>query len=219
MRFNRMFKRGLALAGALTLLSAAAAHAADSWTLSSYVHDAYANSSTTTDYGSAIPASQTTTMPTGWRIAHADDATSPFGSSSPVNGDTVATGTANAKWQPFCSQTGLPMTGKWVEPIDSGAPANTVAQINMQTTIFTTKVFITKTSSGPYKIETPNMPSSVICSGGANSTSVTVDGTVSGTTRHVSENPTATGTYCESTTWTDTSSVTHNPASLCVTIT
>jgi hypothetical protein len=209
MRLTRIWKLVFGIGLAMALMTGNA-HASVTWTLSDYHASAYANSTTDTTYGSFIATDSTTTLPSGWKVAHADNATSPFGANSPNNGDTVATGTAIAKWAPFCTHSTLTLTGKWVEPIDSGAPANTVAQINMQSTIFTTKVFITLTS-GIYKIVTPSMPSAFVCSSTTDGeTVITVDGTVSGTSRHVTQNTSTTGTATATTVWHDTAGGTHN---------
>jgi hypothetical protein len=213
MRFKRSCQFAFSLLAAMAMMtgSASATHTDfTTWTLSSYVHDAYANSDTTVTYNATRATTQTTTLPSGWKVAHADNTTSPFGNNSPNNGDTVATGTAHAKWLPFCIEGDKSITGKWVEPIDTGAPANTVAQINMQTSIFTTKAFV-RLISGVYSVYVPDMPDEFVCSSTTNgSSSLTILGTVSGTTRHVAENPASAGTYTANTTYTDTGSTNHS---------
>jgi hypothetical protein len=211
---NRGWKLACGVLGALALLANPASAHTDfsTWTLSSYVHDAYANSAVSVTFGSTRATTMTTTMPSGWRIAHADNATSPFGANSPNNGDVVATGTATARWNLlFCASTTQNLTGTWVEPIDSGAPANTVAQINMDNDLgITTKTFITL-SSGIYKIEIPDMPDQFVCSSTTNgATALTMLATVSGTTRHVAQNPTATGSKTATTTYVDTTGTSHS---------
>lgn len=209
MRIKRAWKTVFGIGMAMALMTGTA-HASVTWTLSDYHASAYANSTTDTTYGSLIATDSTTTLPSGWLVAHADNTTSPFGNNSPNNGDTVATGTATAKWWPFCTHSTMNLTGTWVEPIGSGAPANTVAQIDMVSSIFTTHVYITLTS-GIYKIVVPSMPSSFVCSSTTDGeTVITVDGTVSGTTRHVSQNPSTTGTVTATTVWHDTNGGTHN---------
>jgi hypothetical protein len=210
MRFTRGWKLAIALLGAMALLMQGSAYATVTWTLSNYAHSAFANSTTDNTTGSYIPTDSLTVLPSGWPVAEANDATSPFGSNSPQNGDVVASGTVTAKWfTTFCSTATLSMTGKWVEPIDSGAPANSVAEINMTTSIFSTKVYILKVN-GVYEIDTPSMPSGDICSSTtAGDTNVTVDATVSGTTRHVTQNPSTAGTYTSTGTWHDTNGTTH----------
>jgi hypothetical protein len=199
----------LALAGAVALVAGGPASASVTWTLSDYHVNAYADSTTDNVTGSAIPTDSLTVLPSGWRVAEADNSTSPFGNNSPVNGDVVANGTATARWQPFCTHSQLALTGKWVEPIDAGAPANTVAQINMQSTLFTTKVYILKVN-GVYEIDVPTMPSAFICASTTDGETVTtVLGTVANTTRHVTQNPSTAGTYTATGTWHDTTGATH----------
>jgi hypothetical protein len=203
------WKGVLALAGALSLLMTSAAYATLTWTLSDYTHDAYADSTTDIVYGSFIATDSLTIMPAGWGVAEANDLTSPV-QPPPQNGDTVATGTVTAKWTAlFCATSTLSFTGKWVEPIDSGAPANSVGEINMTTSIFSTKVYILKVN-GVYEFDTPSMPSGNICTSTTAGEWVTkILGTVAGATRHVIRNPHTPGVYTMTVTWHDGGGGTH----------
>lgn len=203
-----MCKRALKLAfGVLVAMALMTEHAAahtdfSTWALSSYSTNAYADHNTTMNFGSTRATSMTIDLADGFTITYTE----------PNDGDVVGSGTATARWVLFfCASSTQNLTAYWETTINSGAPANTVAQVNIVNGIgFTTYAYITL-SNGDYKIEIPDMPDQHVCSSTTNgSTSLTLLGTVAGTTRHVVQNPSTTGVKTSNNTYVDTTSTNHS---------
>ncbi|HEX9969754.1 MAG TPA: hypothetical protein VGB03_06415, partial [Acidimicrobiales bacterium] len=93
--------------------------------------NSYSNTTTNINYGTTEFVTQTTNLPTGWRVAQ-QTGTSPI-SPVPLDGHTVGTGSATATWEPFCglSASTLTLTVKWEATIDVSAPFGTVAQMTV----------------------------------------------------------------------------------------
>lgn len=204
MRIKRGWKLVLGVLGALTLMTNPASAHTDfsTWTLSSYSTNAYADHVTGMTFGSTRATTMTIDVAPGFTVTY----------SQPNDGDVVGSGTATARWWLlFCASSTQNLTAYWETTINGSAPANTVAQINIVNAIgFTTYAYVTL-SSGDYKIQVPDMPDEQVCSTTTNgATSLTILGTVAGTTRHVIQNPSTTGTKTSTNTYVDTTGASHS---------
>lgn len=158
----------------------------------------YSNTTTNMNYGTTEFVTQTTNLPTGWRVAQ-QTGTSPI-SPVPLDGHTVGTGTATATWEPFCglAASNLTLTVKWEATIDAGAPANTVAQMTVTAgSLFNTTVYTVRQGTNDYDLVVTNMPDEFACDGKASSMTLTLYGSyaVAGTTYRVAQNPSTAGNY------------------------
>lgn len=187
---------------------------------------AVADMNTSQNSGTTLATASVTHLPPGALVAHANDATSPV-SPSPQNGDVVGSiDSLSDSWIDGCGNPKHTIaTVTWVEPIGSGAPSGTVAQIRGSAQILFTTIsknaYIVLKSSGDsyhsgshYDIVTPDEPDEYACSGSsASSTGVAYGYARSGgqvTNRIVAKNPSTVGTH---TVWreiTDSSSNTHS---------
>lgn len=188
---------------------------------------AVADLTTYVSFGSHIPKSSVTHFATGALLAHADDSTSPFGTSSPQHGDETGSISASSDlWTNGCNgDENQTYALTWVEPIGSGAPTGTVAEMKATGSFFginiTKRAFVVYKSSGDsangsahYDIVVPDMPDEITCSsstpeqttygyGYAKSGGVT-------TSRIVGKNPSTTGTAWSYYDFTDTANATHS---------
>ncbi|HYO55948.1 hypothetical protein [Archangium sp.] len=232
MRFSRM-KIAVGLLLPLgTFTGVALAHHDLLFTFSATPTTAGAVVSTTghTESGTFIPASSIVHLPPGMLIAHADDLTSPV-SPPPLNGDSV--GQANNYgdlWSDGCGNyTTTIANATWVEPIGTGAPAGTVAELKLQATPFlgltiTKRAFIVKSngdtfqSGAHYDISMPDMPDEFACSGSSAKADLTTYGFARAagatTNRVVARNPATPGTYNVYMEYKDTSGALHQDAAL-----
>lgn len=208
----------LAFLGAFLMLTQAAGAHHDlqySVTQSDYNDGAYSNFTGYTYYGANTPATSTTDLPSGYKVAHKDSATSPI-TPVPNDEDVVGSGTARARWQPFCGpESNLSTTVKWETTWPATVPSGTVAMVTIEAAggLFTTEAFIVKQGTNDYKVQVPTMPSSSVCSSTtAGSNTLTLNGTVSGSSpaRRVVQNPATAGTYTFSTNYTDTGGSAHS---------
>jgi hypothetical protein len=186
---------------------------------------AVADLTTYVSYGAYIPKSATTHLATGAVLAHADDSTSPV-SPSPQHGDVVGTISASSDlWVNGCfGDENQSYTLSWVEPIGTGAPAGTVAELKATGSFFgitiTKRAFFVYKSSGDshnssahYDIVAPDMPDEATCSSSTpEQTTVGYGYARSGgsvTNRIVGKNPTSTGTAWSYFDFTDTANNNH----------
>jgi hypothetical protein len=182
-----------------------------------------------TESGTYLPVSSTVHLPAGALVAHAADSTSPV-SPPPMNGDVVGQVKSYGDlWNDGCGNyITSTSTMTWVEPIGSGAPAGTVAELKIQGTpipglTITKRAFIVKSSgdtfqSGThYDITIPDMPDEFACSGTTSTSDMTTYGyaKAGGTTtsRVVGRNPSTPGTYNVFIQYKDTKNVLHEDAS------
>jgi hypothetical protein len=120
-------------------------------------------------------------------------------------------------------------TISWVEPIGSGAPAGTVAELKLQASPFpglniTKRAFIVKSngdtfqSGSHYDISIPDMPDEFACSGSTSVSDLTTYGFARAggatTTRVVARNPATAGTYNVFIEYKDTQGVLHQEAAI-----
>jgi hypothetical protein len=178
------------------------------------------NSTSSADYGTNMGVSQVTHLAPGTLMAHADDATSPV-SPTPIDGDQVGeTATVGDLSIDGCGNpTTTPSKVYWQEPIGSGAPAGTVAELEVIAKPFTfftitKRAFIVKTAAG-YDFVVPDLPDESQCAGSSGSTTNTSYGfvkTASGTTtnRILQRHGSTTGTKTVAFEYTDTSGATHS---------
>lgn len=209
-RTHRRLKAVLALSGALLLTAdAAGAHHDLQSTVSqsTYVKDLYPDITSGSVSGAYTPATSKLEIATGYRVAHADATTSPI-TPVPNNGDDVGTGTARARWQPFCfPESNLSLDLTW-DSTPSGGPTGTVGQVTVEAAggLFTTQAYIVQNGTNDYDIVVPTMPSSSVCSSTtAGSTTLTITGTVAGSSpaRRVVRNPATAGNYTTTGSYTD----------------
>ena len=164
-----------------------------------------------TESGTYLAVSSTVHLPSGHLVAHADDRTSPV-SPPPLHGDVVGQVKSYGDlWNDGCGNyITSTSTVTWVEPIGSGAPAGTVAELKIQGTpipglTITKRAFIVKSSgdtfqSGAhYDITIPDMPDEFACSGTTSTNDLTTFGFARAggvtTSRVVGSNPATPGTY------------------------
>lgn len=212
-RTHRRLLAVLAFSGAMLLLSqsAHANHATMSWTVSPSTTNAYGDITSQTNYGADEPDTSTTNLPTGWLIAH--QVSSPASPITPIPNDEeqVGTGTAWALWlHTFCTQDDLSMTITWESDM-TGAPTNAVAHLTTTAVgIFNTDTWVIRNGTNDYDLYTPQMPSSTICSSTTDGlTTLSIDAELpSG--RRVAQNPSSTGTYTATMSYTDTNGTTHS---------
>jgi len=183
-----------------------------------------------TETGTYLATSSTVHMPPGSLVAHADDRTSPV-SPPPLHGDVV--GQVKSYGDLFHDGCGTYITSTstitWVEPIGSGAPAGTVAELKIQGSplpglTITKRAFIVKSSgdtfqSGAhYDITIPDMPDEFACSGSSSKSDLTTFGYArSGSTttsRVVGRNPSTPGTYNVYMQYKDTKNALHEDAAI-----
>lgn len=178
-------------------------------THSSYVKSVYANVTGYSYYGSATPATSTLDIPAGYDVAQHTGSGAPWSSSdNPSDEEVVGSGTATARWVPFCASSNLGLTVKWETSIPAGAPSGTVSMVTVEAAggLFTTEAFIVKQGTSDYKIETPTMPSTSVCN---STTTGAMTLTINGTTADgslVVRNPATAGTYTWQTSYTDDAS-------------
>lgn len=157
-------------------------------------------------YGSTTPATGTTDIPAGYDVAHSVG-TSPF-SNNPSDEEVVGSGTATARWVPFCFSSNLGLTVKWETTIPSHKPTGTVAMVTIEAAggLFTTEAFIVEEGTSDYKIEVPDMPDDSVCNSTTNGAmTLTINGeTADGS--DVVRNPATAGTYTWETSYTDDAS-------------
>lgn len=183
-------------------------------TPNSSARDAYPDYGGYTYYGANTPATSTTDIPSGYRVAHHTGSGAPWTSgSNPSDEEQIGSGTAWARWQPFCfSESSLGLTLTWETTIPTGAPANTVSMVQIEAAggLFVTDAFIVKQGTNDYKIEVPDMPDSSVCSSttqGLQTMTIwgdTPDGSL------VVQNPASAGSYTWTVTYTDTAGGTHS---------
>ncbi|HVF75906.1 MAG TPA: hypothetical protein VM938_12740 [Acidimicrobiales bacterium] len=206
--FRRILRRKalFAFVGAFLMLAQAAdaGHAMNyNVTQDTYVKSQYPDVSGYTYYGSATPLTSTTDIPSGYDVAQSTG-TSPF-ADNPSDEEVVGSGTATARWVPFCASSNLGLTAKWETTMPATKPANTVGMVTIEAAggLFTTEAFIVREGASNYKIEVPQMPNSSVCNStttGAmtlNLLGETADGS------DVVRNPATAGTYTWSSTYTD----------------
>jgi hypothetical protein len=181
-----------------------------------------------TETGSYIAVSSTVHLPPGALIAHAADATSPV-SPPPMHGDVVGQVKSYGDlWNDGCGNyVTTTSTVTWVEPIGTGAPAGTVAELKIQGTplpglTITKRAFIVKSSGDSYQsgehydISIPDMPDEFACSGSSSTSDMTTFGFAKAggvtTNRVVGRNPATPGTYNVFIQYKDTKGVLHEDA-------
>lgn len=182
------------------------------------------------DSGTYLAVSSTVHLPAGALVAHATDSTSPV-SPPPMAGDVVGQVKSYGDlWNDGCGNyTTTTSTITWVEPIGTGAPAGTVAELKIQGSPFpgltiTKRAFIVKSSgdasqSGShYDISIPDMPDEFACSGSTSVTDLTTYGFARAggatTSRVVMRNPATAGTYNVFIEYKDTKGVLHQEAAI-----
>lgn len=161
--------------------------------------------------GTAIPKSGAVHFQAGVKLAHANDLTSPV-SPPPVNGDSV--GSLQLYGDLISDGCGNPATYPvavtWVEPIGSGAPAGTVAELKLTSTpipflTITKRAFIVQSSGDAwvagshYNLVLPDFPDEYACGGSTSKYDMETfafakAGGVA-TSRIVAKNPSTAGTY------------------------
>lgn len=218
----RSFRRGLAVAGALLLLtqSASANHGTSTISLSNYQTNAYPTVTATTQYGADEPATGETQLPTGWLVAH--QVATPATPISPVPSDEeqIGSGTATARWvHLFCSQGNLNFTVTWESDM-TGAPAKAVGHATITAAgIFTTQAWIVRNGTNDYDIEIPTFPTATVCSSTTDGlTTINLNGTT-GNGNKVAQNPSTAGDYTGTGIYTDTNGTTHTTTGNTITIT
>lgn len=208
----------VALAAVMALLatSASAGHSLNfSVELDNNSPGANSDVEASTDYGDKHPASGTTHLPPEFDVAHADDNTSPL-SPPPVDSEEVADADVTARWKAlFCGSSTQDLDGNWVDPMDSGAPADAVAQIEMSGLGSTIDVWVLHKSNGDDQYASAHYDLYVddfgdhACDGSDVSSVVTTFGTTANGNL-VSENPCSDGTYTVYTEYTDQSGGSHS---------
>ncbi|HEX7166526.1 MAG TPA: hypothetical protein VF230_06060 [Acidimicrobiales bacterium] len=218
-----------ALAASLLLVSSSANAHHDlqlSVSVSPTTAGAVANTTISSNSGTYLGTTSTTHLPPGALVAHANDSTSPV-SPSPQNGDVVGQIVSTSdSWIDGCGNpTNTTATVTWVEPVNSGAPAGTVAQIRGSAQILWTQIskdaYIVHKPNGDskhagahYDIVTPDEPDEYACSGSsASGTTTTYGYAKSGgvtTNRIVSKNPSTVGSHTVHKEYTDTSGNGHS---------
>lgn len=175
-------------------------------TLDPTTHDTYANSTSTTDYGTEPPASSTTHLPPGHKLAQ-QSGTSPI-TPIPNDNDQVGDGVAHYKIKPFCTSATTNYTVKWESDM-SGAPTDAVSHLKIVSSIITLDAWILRKTSGDsvmsgdhYDIYVPSYGGLACKNKAADGTSETY-GTVAGTNRVVHKNPASAGTYTAELRYTD----------------
>ena len=198
-----------AFAGAFMLLATSASASHDMQydvTHDSYVKSTHADISGYTYYGSTTPATSTLDLPSGYDVAQSSG-TSPF-TNNPSDEEQVGTGTATARWVPFCFSSNLGLTVTWETTIPAGAPANTVGMVQIEAAggLFVTDAFIVRQGASDYKIETPDMPDTSVCnSTTTGATTLTIWGETADGSDMV-RNPATTGNYTFTSSYTDDAS-------------
>jgi hypothetical protein len=215
--------------GALTGVAFAHHDLAFTFTVTPSTAGAVADTTGRSNAGTNIPVNSTVHLPPGALVAHADDRTSPV-SPPPLNGDVVGVSKSYGDlWNDGCGNyVTTTSTVTWVEPIGSGAPAGTVAELKIQGTplpglTITKRAFIVKSSgdtfqSGAhYDITIPDMPDEFACSGSSSSSELTTYGYARAggvtTSRVVGRNPATPGTYNVFIQYKDTNGALHEDAS------
>lgn len=198
-----------ALVGAFLMLAQSAGASHDMQydvTQDTYVKDQYPDVTGYSYYGSATPATSTTDLPAGYDVAQQTGTNPPWSSTeNPSDEEVVGTGTATARWVPFCASSNLGLTVKWETTIPTYKPSGTVSMVTIEAAggLFTTEAFIVKQADHDYKIEVPDMPNDSVCdSTTTGSMTLTIYGeTADGS--NVVQNPDTAGTYTWSTNYTD----------------
>ena len=231
MRFSRLqVAAGLVLP--LTLTGVALAHhdLLFTFSVSPATAGAVADSTGHTETGTSLATSSTVHLPPGHLAAHADDRTSPV-SPPPLHGDVV--GQVKSYGDLFHDGCGTYITSTstitWVEPIGTGAPAGSVAELKIQGSplpglTITKRAFIVKSSgdtfqSGAhYDITIPDMPDEFACSGSSSKNDLLTYGFARAagvtTSRVVGRNPATAGTYNVYMQYKDTKGALHEDAAI-----
>lgn len=209
-----------AVVAALLLVAdvAAAHHLVFDVNLSNYSAGANADVSFTIGFGTAVPPSLELDFPAGWEFAH-ETGTSPL-TPTPSDEEQVGSGSATARWQPFClTSSTLALTVRWEDTMPAGAPTNAVAHYTITAAaLFETDAWLILTGSADYELVIPDMPSTLVCSSTTNHTwTLTLFGTTADGDPVV-RNPLNSGTYTFTLAVSDTGGTVH-AASDSVTIT
>ncbi len=214
-------KAVLAMGGALLMLasSAHANHGTITWSVSPNGTNQYGDITSTTQYGPDEPLTGVTQLPTNWLIAH--QVSSPATPITPIPNDEeqVGTGTATARWWHLgCGTGNVNMTITWESDM-TGAPANAVARLTTTAVgLFNTDTWVIRNGTNDYDLSTPNYPTAAICSSTTDGlTTLNIDAELA-SGRRVAQNPSTAGTYLLTTTYTDTTNVSHTTTSNDVTI-
>ena len=181
-----------------------------------------------TESGTYLGVSSTVHLPPGALVAHAADSTSPV-SPPPMHGDVVGQVKSYGDlWNDGCGNyitTTSTMT--WVEPIGTGAPSGSVAELKIQGTplpglTITKRAFVVKSSGDTYQsgahydIVIPDMPDEFACSGSNSTSDMTTFGFAKAagvtTNRVVGRNPATPGTYNVFIQYKDTAGALHEDA-------
>lgn len=211
MRHIYRWKGLLAFLGAFMLLTdtAGANHVTFDFTLSNYSTSAYANSTSTITFGSVEAASMTIELPDGWDVAQ-ETGTSPI-TPTPQDEENIGSGTATARWEPFCgSSSNLSLTVTWEDNM-TGAPAGAVAHYTVTAGgLFSTEAWLIRHGAGNYDISVPNMPDEWVCSSTTNGAmTLTVKGQTTDGDK-VSRNPSTTGVKQATVKYTDLTGTLHS---------
>lgn len=202
-------RRIACLVAASAVLSgpASASHTTFDFSAANLAANAYSTTTWSVFWGAQRPTSMTLSYPTGWRWAHADDANSPV-SPPPVDGDTVGSGTLTARWAPFCSS---PPSDRNVTVTWDDTPSGSVAQVTVSSfLLFSFEGYVVQNGTNDYELVFPDFPDTFMCSNTTDgSMSLSIYGTVPGTTRRVTRNPASTGSYTASVTYDDVAATTH----------
>ncbi len=167
------------------------------------------------DFGTKHPDSLTLHVPPGFKVAHSDDNTSPL-SPPPVDGEEVADAEITTEWKAlFCGSSTVDLDGDWVDPMDAGAPADAVAQIELTGLANTIDVWVLYKSNGDsqfadahYDLYFPDFGDPA-CDG----SDFTFWFTLYGTTANgnvVAQNPCSDGSYTSYAVYTDVSGGSHS---------
>jgi hypothetical protein len=230
MRNSRVKKAIGLLLPLCTFTGVALAHHDLGFTFSTSPATAGAAADTTSHivYGTNTASNTTVYLPAGHLIAHADDATSPV-SPSPLHGDVVGQIKIYGDlWNDGCGNyITSTATVTWVEPIGTGAPAGTVAELKIQASplpglTITKRGFVVKSngdtyqSGSHYNITIPDMPDEFACSGSSSTYDLTTYGFARAggvtTSRAVARNPATAGTYNVFIEYKDTAGALHQDA-------
>lgn len=199
------------------------------WSVNPNTADTVASVSASVNAGTHIAKDATVHLDPGEQVAYADDATSPV-SPPPVAGDHVADADITGDLlDDLCGNpTTYRATGTWVDPIEAGAPPNTVAQVKLTATplpilTITKQSYVVKSNGDSYQpgphhdLVIPDMPDEFTCSGSSSSITTTVFGFArvngSNTDRILLKNPKTSGTKTSWVVFTDTNGATHSTSS------
>lgn len=191
------------------------------YSVSSTTASAVVTTTASANAGTSIPKNLNIHLDPGAQVAYADDAVSPV-TPPPINGDRV--GQVELTGDVSLDGCGNPTTNKlnatWVDPIGSGAPAGSVAELKMSYFTVTKRGFIVKSSGDSFQaaahhdLVVPDMDVGA-CSGSTSSVKIVAFGNAKSssggkTRRVVQRNPKTAGTKTVFTNFTDTSNVEHS---------